>query len=445
MTELWLRYTDENGKEKRLPVKQEKFAIGRHSENDLSIANSAISRQHLKIERFADIFVVSDVGSSLGTKINGQDLTDPVALKKGDRLKLGDSLELEIELISDDETAGNSTNAGAGSDKSDKEKNDAGSSSSVSASAASAAASSGKGSSFPTSIFYIAPLLGFIVLLSLGGIFLATSGGSREKEISQNNDFIYTDERRNSADPTPDTDKIFAEKTPLPSQTNENSTLSTTETPAPSTPEETNPQTKPQISGELAKIEVNSMSFLRRIAQSQQGAFLTGKQQEILQTKINQFKNSPALADNLKSAKRNEAAIKSLASSKNIKPQLLTTAALARLGNNRGDVLQTAQSMAEVLDDLSRNIGDERPDDVLIIVAAYEQGAAGDTLKMRNMLQNLNNEFPGSSRQMRSIWFLKEKGKLTDSQFEDALRFLAIGTISQNPKDFGVNAEAVSF
>ena len=101
--------------------------------------------------------------------------------------------------------------------------------------------------------------------------------------------------------------------------------------------------------------------------------------------------------------------------------------------------------MANVLDELARNVGDEFSDDSLLAIAAYEQGAAGKTLEMRNMLQGLTDQFPESSRRIRTIWFLKDNNKISDSQFEFALRFLAVGTISQNPKDFGVNAEAVKF
>src|SRR5687767_6553395 len=112
MTELWLKYKDEKGEEKRLPVEQEKFAVGRHSENDLSIANSAVSRQHIKIERFADVFIISDAGSSLGTKINGAELVDPVALNKGDKIKLGGEFEIEVELISDEDKVAASSGSG---------------------------------------------------------------------------------------------------------------------------------------------------------------------------------------------------------------------------------------------------------------------------------------------------------------------------------------------
>ena len=441
MTELWLKYIDEKGEEIRLPVEREKFSIGRHSENDLSIINPAISRQHAKIERFADVFVISDVGSSLGTKINGDELIEPTTLYNGDKINLGDSLEIEVEMISDNSQTNTAENAGANSEKSGDEDKSAGNSASASVAAISNASG---GSSIPTSFFYIAPLLGIVVLLTLGGIFLATSGG-KGKEESKGNEFVYSNERKTSTEPTPEVNESIAEETPSPAQTNENTTVNTTDTPAVSAPEENNSQPSPQISSELGKIEVNSASFLRRIAQNEPRAFLTGKQQEFVQGKINQFKNSAALADNLKSAKKNAAAIQSLASSKNLKAQFLTVAALARLGNNRGDVLQTAQSMAEILDELTRNIGDERSDDALLVIAAYEQGASGNALGLRNKLQGLVNESPSSSRQIRTIWFLKNSNHITEAEFESALRFLAIGTISQNPKEFGVNAEAVIF
>ena len=67
MTELWLTFQDENGENKRILVEQEKFGVGRHSENDLSIPNGKLSREHIKIDRFGDVFVVSDCDSSNGT------------------------------------------------------------------------------------------------------------------------------------------------------------------------------------------------------------------------------------------------------------------------------------------------------------------------------------------------------------------------------------------
>jgi hypothetical protein len=151
------------------------------------------------------------------------------------------------------------------------------------------------------------------------------------------------------------------------------------------------------------------------------------------------------LAANIESARKNAAGLKSLASQKNLTPQFLATAAMAKLGGTRGDVLQTAQSMAPILEKLQTQIGCELYDDCLMMIAAYDQGEKGDFMRLRNALQDLATKFPESSRSIRSIWFLQKQSKITDAEFEFALRFLAIGTISQNPKDFGVSAEPLTF
>ena len=79
MIELWLKYTDRDGEILRVIVDKDKFAIGRHSENDLAIADSRLSREHALVERFGDVFVVSDRGSSNGTELNGAAIDEPAA------------------------------------------------------------------------------------------------------------------------------------------------------------------------------------------------------------------------------------------------------------------------------------------------------------------------------------------------------------------------------
>ena len=135
--------------------------------------------------------------------------------------------------------------------------------------------------------------------------------------------------------------------------------------------------------------------------------------------------------------------LKALASENNLQPQFLAVAAVTKLGSSRGDVLATAKTMAPVFGKLNIQIGSELADDCLLMVASYEQGVAGETMKMRNMLQNLANEVSESSRTIRTIWFLEKRQKITALEFDRALTFLAIGTIAQNPKDFGVNIDAL--
>jgi hypothetical protein len=129
-----------------------------------------------------------------------------------------------------------------------------------------------------------------------------------------------------------------------------------------------------------------------------------------------------------------------------LKPQFLAVAALAQIGNSRGNPLETAKQMLPVLSQLRITLDNNLADDNLLIIAAYNQGKAGKFRDLRNAMEALAKKNPSvSPREIRTIWFLKKQNKITDAEYEFALRFLAIGTITQNPKDFNVNAEAVIF
>lgn len=424
MTELRLKFKTATGEEMSVVVDKERFAVGRHSENELSITDARLSRDHLRIERFGDVFVVTELGSSNGTTLNGETLTDPAALKDGDKLELG-GLAVEVEIGSDEQSA-------------DPEPPENENKPTSNAAASHAAASSTGVGGLPTSFFYIAPLIGLVMLLIIGLIMFAFSG---QKTPSDNSNVIYSSGRDN--DPPKNrresnTDLGNSTKT----GTNDNSQNAAT---AANTGDTNSPPPATPSLSDTGKTDQNAAAFLRRIAQNDPKAFLTGEQAQKVNAKVKQLAGSSALVDNINSARKNASQITTIAKAKNLKPQFLAAAAIAKLGGNRGDVLQTAQGMAEVLDKLGTQIGNESADDGLLMIAAYDQGASGDFMKMRNMLQNLANKSPDSARAIRTIWFLQKNGKITDGEYEFALRFLAIGTIAQNPKDFGVNAEPLTF
>ncbi|MGH9946335.1 MAG: FHA domain-containing protein [Pyrinomonadaceae bacterium] len=428
MIELFLKYEDEKGDEKRAQVEGEKFVVGRHTETDLCIPDGRLSRQHLKIDRFADVFVASDAGSSNGTTLNGKPLKDPEALKHGDIIELGGLMVL-IEIETDDPAA-------APEPEAEPEA-------SVSANGVSAASQpAAESSSTSTFLFVLIPVFGLILVLFTGVIVYLLVSGPKTTIAKKQDDFEYSDVK------TDDDDKPASKKESGKNDTNSSPVPSGSTTSQPGSTSADSPTGSDSVpTGKLtetAKIEQNGGAFLRRIAQNDPRAFLTSEQAQILNSKVKQLSGSSAVADNLKSAGKNSSQLKTLAAAKNLKPQFLAIAAVAKLGSNRGDVMQTAQGMTEVLDKLSNQIGNELADDSLLVVAAYGQGTAGDFMKLRNMLQDLSNKFPESSRAIRTIWFLQKNGKITQTEYENALTFLAIGTISQNPKDFGVNAEALA-
>ncbi len=432
MTELWLKYTNKNGEIRRISVERDRFVVGRHSENDLSIPIEKISREHLEIERFGDEFIAADCNSSNGTTLNGADLRGRATLRNGDSINLGGAAKIEVEIIAEKPVSNSVSPDFYGGDLPNSENQTP----PADISAAAKSKNSSDIGGIPMSFFYLAPVFGVGVLLFLGIIVFVFSGNGKSKNAEP--EIVYANE------PEEEEDEANAEKetNSKPAETPTPIAEKPSNASANSTPEpESSPTNAPKNTTDTAKIEQNSTSFLRRIAQNDARTFLTSEQAQILNPKIKQFNGSAALADNIKSAKANAAQIQSLATSKNLKPQFLAVAAIAKLGGQRGNVLQTAQSMVEVLDKLGTQVGSELANDSLLVIAAYDQGAAGEFLKMRNMLQQLSNQFPESSRTIRTIWFLHKNGKISETQYEFALRFLAIGTITQNPKDFNVTAE----
>jgi hypothetical protein len=411
-------------------VEGNKFVIGRHSENDLSIPNGKLSRQHIRIESFGEVFVVSECGSSNGTTLNGEDLRDPVALRDGDILNLGGGLEIETEMISDRPQAGKPEPAGGDDDADDRSAGAAaGGGSAASGGAGGQSVSAAGNSSIPTAVLIAAPAL-VIVFLVCGGGLLFLFGGNGGNNNNRRNDDIVT------FSPTPDE---TPEKSPTPRPTS----TAGNQTPATTSPEETS---TPQISDEKKKIEMHSSAFLRRIAINNPDAFLKTTEIDIVNSRISQFKGSSALAENLKAVKNNAAQFESLAQSKGLKAQFLAVAALTEIGSNRGNPLEVAQRMLPIFSELRIPLANNLADDSLLMIAAYDQGKAGKFKDLRNAMEALAKKNPGvSPREIRTIWFLKRQGKITDAEYEFALRFLAIGTITQNPKDFNVTAEAVIF
>ncbi|MCY7345243.1 MAG: FHA domain-containing protein, partial [Pyrinomonadaceae bacterium] len=385
----------------------------------------------IRIERFAETFYVSDSRSSNGTTLNGARINESVIIKNGDRLNLGDSQVIDLELVSDEPNANVSRAAEMNYTPNVETSNNV----SPNVQSVSAAPDS---NSIPTAFFWLAPVFGLIILGLVGGFFLVISG-KQEKDVGQTDD-VYTPPPRSR---TPKSDDSPTDNSPTPkkSSANENSTGGTSATPAGADSLPT-----PKVSADLEKVEQNASTFLRHIAQNDSRAFLTGKQSEIVSSKINQFKGSTALAENIKAVKKNAAQFETLANSKDLKAQFLATAALARIGNNRGDPLAVAQTILPILNELKITLDNKLASDNLLIIAAFERGAAGKPRSLQSVLEALSKKTPNvSPREIRTIWFLKENDKITDAEYNFALQFLAIGVITQNPKDFNVNADALTF
>ena len=72
-----------------IPLKKDKFLIGRAKECALRAGSEAISRRHCAIIRREKGWTVRDLGSRNGTYVNDEKITTEVPIKDGDELRVG--------------------------------------------------------------------------------------------------------------------------------------------------------------------------------------------------------------------------------------------------------------------------------------------------------------------------------------------------------------------
>jgi pSer/pThr/pTyr-binding forkhead associated (FHA) protein len=83
-----------------IPLKKEKFLIGRAKECALRAGSEAISRQHCAITRHEDGYTVKDLGSRNGTHVNETRITEEVPLVAGNELRVG-PLKFRIDVLAE--------------------------------------------------------------------------------------------------------------------------------------------------------------------------------------------------------------------------------------------------------------------------------------------------------------------------------------------------------
>jgi pSer/pThr/pTyr-binding forkhead associated (FHA) protein len=68
---------------------KDRFTIGRDAACDLVLSNMTVSRTHADLRREADGWLLSDAGSTNGTRLNGWRVTEPVPIRAGDQVTFG--------------------------------------------------------------------------------------------------------------------------------------------------------------------------------------------------------------------------------------------------------------------------------------------------------------------------------------------------------------------
>ena len=72
--------------------KREAVVIGRGSECDVVIQDLKASRQHCKLTRKENGFLLEDLSSRNGTLVNGTKISEPMLLKASQTFQVGDTM-----------------------------------------------------------------------------------------------------------------------------------------------------------------------------------------------------------------------------------------------------------------------------------------------------------------------------------------------------------------
>jgi serine phosphatase RsbU (regulator of sigma subunit) len=87
-------------------LEREVTVIGRNPECDLVLQPKSVSRKHAAVLRKEGGFLLKDMGSTRGTYVNGQKLTQPVVLQDGNTIQIGEvllSFNSRVVQISDED------------------------------------------------------------------------------------------------------------------------------------------------------------------------------------------------------------------------------------------------------------------------------------------------------------------------------------------------------
>ena len=77
---------------------QDEITIGRSDDRTICLKDPTVSTLHCKLTRNGEKYVIADAGSTNGTKVNGNPLTEEYELQSGDTIRIG-----AFELLYDTE------------------------------------------------------------------------------------------------------------------------------------------------------------------------------------------------------------------------------------------------------------------------------------------------------------------------------------------------------
>src|SRR5256885_8861542 len=93
---------DEEGQRQVVPVLRDEITIGRQDGNTIRLPERNVSRRHARLVREDGFFVIEDLGSYNGVRINGDRIDAPRRVREGDLIEIGDydlGIEGKVEQV----------------------------------------------------------------------------------------------------------------------------------------------------------------------------------------------------------------------------------------------------------------------------------------------------------------------------------------------------------
>ncbi len=99
-----LLIADDEGKTTVVPLVRDEITIGRKEGNTIRLTERNISRKHAKLRRSNGAFMLEDLSSYNGVKVNGKKIGNETTLQPGDQILIGD-YQLALQLEGESATA----------------------------------------------------------------------------------------------------------------------------------------------------------------------------------------------------------------------------------------------------------------------------------------------------------------------------------------------------
>jgi hypothetical protein len=439
-----LTFEDEDGRRRAVAVDTPRFRVGRGEENDLRLGIAGLSRRHALLELIGDSLYLSDTGSSNGTTVNGQPVVDAVEVCDGDVIALGDACTLRV--------------SNEVSDAYDAPVAPAAEAPNVPVPAPAVEAPAAKPSAFGPHVI-VGGLVGLALLACVVLLALYFGGAGRsaaaddgllveEEEAGNLNSGAKAGAKSNEGAAVKTADARVAtslEPTSTPSQPSLTTQPSVNVQPSLTTPPADAAAVRGKAGGEPDRDAVRRV--MARVS-NDDSPYISDEGARDVARKVKEYGGSGALAGRMRAMARGCAEVTALARANNLRPALLTYAALAEAEATGSDPVEAARRMAPKLLTLRATFGTETANSALLLVAAYPypfDPVEGERTRrphpLAARLVKLGGEHPEVAASVaRSVWFLREQNGLSTEAYELVVRLLAVGVIAQRPGEYGVEA-----